>query len=57
MYYLLEFEAPIMMETKEEIAAELRKIADAIDHGTEAGFIPGELQFMEWFITKEGEDE
>ena len=54
MYYLLEFEAPIVMGTKEEIAAELRSIAESIERGAEAGFIPGEIQCMSWYITEEG---
>ena len=50
-------EAPIVMESEEEIAEALRKIADEIEDGTGRGFIPGEVQCAEWFVDEEDEED
>ena len=52
-----EMEAPIVMESEEEIAEALRKIADEIEDGTGRGFIPGEVQCAEWFVDEEDEED
>lgn len=52
-----EMEAPIVMESEEEIADALRKIADEIEDGTGRGFIPGEVQCAEWFVDEEYEED
>ena len=49
-----EMEAPIVMESKEEIVEALREMADAIEDGVERDWIKGEVQCMEWYI---GEDD
>lgn len=49
-----EIEAPIVMETREEIVKALRSIADQIEAGSGRDFIPGEVQCMEWTV---GEDD
>lgn len=43
-------EAPIVMESNEDIAEALREIADLIDAGFERGFIPGKYQLDEWTV-------
>ena len=48
-----EMEAPIVMESKEEIIQALRDIADQIEEGIERDFIPGECQCQEWTIGEE----
>lgn len=50
-----EMEAPIVMESKEEIVQALRDIADQIEDGTERDFVPGECQCQEWTIGEEDE--
>lgn len=52
-----EMEASIVMESEEEIAEALRKIADEIEDGTGRGFIPGEVQCAEWFIDEDFEED
>lgn len=47
---IFEMEAPIVMESKEDIANALRDIANQIDGGFERDFIPGECQCQEWTI-------
>lgn len=49
-----EMEAPIVLETREEIVEALRGIADAIEIGQDRDFVPGEIQCMEWSV---GEDD
>ena len=52
-----EMEAPIVMDTKEDIANALRDIADKIEEGYERDFIPGEVQCMEWCVGDDDFDE
>lgn len=50
-----EMEAPIVMESKEEIVQALRDIADQIEEGQERDFVPGEVQCAEWSVDEEDE--
>ena len=52
-----EMEAPIVMESKEEIVQALRDIADQIEEGQERDFVPGEVQCAEWFVDEECEED
>ena len=52
-----EMEAPIVMETEDDIAQALRDIADQIESGTGRGFVPGEVQCAEWFVGTDNFDE
>ena len=52
-----EMEAPIVMDTNEDIAEALRDIADKIEGGYERDFIPGEVQCMEWYVGDDDFDE
>ena len=51
-----EMEAPIVMESKEEIVEALREMADAIEDGVERDWIKGEIQCMEWYIEEDDGD-
>ena len=52
-----EMEAPIVMESKEEIIQALRDIADQIEEGQERDFVPGEVQCAEWFVDEDFEED
>lgn len=47
-------EAPIILETREDVIEELKRILTEIENGYESGDIDSEIQCMNWYC---GEDD
>lgn len=52
-----ELDGPIILEDKEKIVAELRRIAAHVEAGSTYGDLESDLQFMYWSIEELREEE
>ena len=48
-------EAPIILETREDVIEELKRILSKIEQGNESGFIDSEIQCMDWHCCEDEE--
>lgn len=55
--YKFEMEAPIILETREDVIEELRRILHKIEQGAEGGMIDSEIQCMDWYCCEDEEYE
>jgi hypothetical protein len=53
--YKFEMEAPIILETREDVIEELKRILSEIEQGNECGFIDSEIQCMDWSCCEDEE--
>ena len=53
--YKFEMEAPIILETREDVIEELKRILSEIEQGNEMGHIDSEIQCMNWYCCEDEE--